>query len=98
MEKVSDGQTGGAPNVMEPLVKASGKGASLGSVGGTESSVSVSAFSVKVLPPLLALQVAQKGQQEGQEAQPGQQKAQTPLLQPKDLEKKTTPLEGLIDR
>ena len=73
---------------MEPLVRAYGKGASQKSAGGTESSVSVSASSVKVLPPALALQVAQQGQQEGQEAQPGQQKAQTPLLQPKIWKRK----------
>ena len=83
---------------MEPLVRAYGKGASQESAGGTESAVSVSTSSVKVLPPALAPQVAQQDQKEGQEAQPGQQKAQIPLLQPKDLEKKTTLPEGLTDR
>ena len=83
---------------MEPLVRAYDKGASQENVGGTESSVPVSASSVKVLSPPLALQVAQQGQHEAQQGQQGQQEAQTPLLQPKDLEKQTTLLEGVINR
>ena len=83
---------------MEPLVRAYGKGASQESARATESSVSVSTSSVRVLSPPLALQVAQQGQQEGQKAQQGQQEAQTPPLEPKDLEKRTTLPEGLINR
>ena len=81
--------------MLEPLIRAYGKGALQANAAGTESSVSVSASYVEILSHPLALQVTQQGQQE---AQQGQQEAKSPPLLPKDLKEQTTLPEGLINR